>query len=74
MPEILLMTLAKNHFRIFKKEVRNQKVRKGGCTPPINPSPIKDCENLLVVEKLLQSLPLEQNTISFTYFKLRCWH
>ena len=40
MPEIILMTLAKNLFRILKNEVRNQKNRKGGCTSPINPSPI----------------------------------
>ena len=40
MPEIILMTLAKNLFRILKNEVRNKKNRKGGCTPPINPSPI----------------------------------
>ena len=43
MPEIILITLAKNLFRILKNEVRNQKKnRKGGCTLPINPSPIKN--------------------------------
>ena len=42
MPEIILITLAKNLFRILKNKVRNKKNRKGGCTPPINPSPIKE--------------------------------
>ena len=41
MPEIILITLAKILFRILKNEVRNKKNRKGGCTPPINCSPIK---------------------------------
>ena len=39
MPEIILIPLAKNIFRILKNEVRNKKDRKGGYTP-INPSPI----------------------------------
>ena len=30
MPEIILITLAKNLFRILKNEVRNKKNRKGG--------------------------------------------
>ena len=49
MPEIILITLAKNLFRILKNEVRNKKKirnqkknRKGGVHPPINPSPIKN--------------------------------
>ena len=42
MPEIILITLAKNLFLILKNEVRNKKNRKeGGVHPPINPFPIK---------------------------------
>ena len=50
MSEMILITLAKDFFRILKNEVGNKKGRKGGCTPPINPSPmnafIRRCENL----------------------------
>ena len=34
MPEIILITLAKNRFHVFKNEVRNKKNRKGGAHPP----------------------------------------
>ena len=41
MPEIILITLAKNLFHILKNEDGNQKkIVKGGVHPPINPSPI----------------------------------
>ena len=39
MPEIILITLAWNLFRVLKNEVRNQKNRKGGCKSPIKPNP-----------------------------------
>ena len=43
MPEIILITLAKNLFHILKNEVGNQKrSQRGGVHPPINPSPIND--------------------------------
>ena len=40
MPEIILITLAKNIYRILKNKVRNKKFVKGVYTP-LNPSPIK---------------------------------
>ena len=42
MPEIILITITKNLFRILKNEVGNKKCKGGVYTPPINPSPIKD--------------------------------
>ena len=42
MPEIILITLAKNLFHVLKNEVGKKKIVKGGVHPPINPSPIND--------------------------------
>ena len=44
---IFLISLAKNLFRIFKNEFRNQKSAYWGVYAPINPSPIKTDYNFL---------------------------
>ena len=62
MPEIILITLAKNLFHILKNGVGNQKSKKivkGGVHPPINPSPIKSLK-LRLKEKQMTKI---KNTI-----------
>ena len=52
MPEIILITLAKNLFHILKNEVGNQKrSERGGVHPPINPSPIKFACSMLQIQQ-----------------------
>ena len=55
MPEIILITLAKNLFHILKNEVGNQKrSKRGGVHPPINPSPINVQKDTISPSLLVQ--------------------
>ena len=56
MPEILLISLAKNLFRIFKNEVRNLKKSYRGFTPPINPSLINKAPQSVLAMRAIWGL------------------